>query len=76
MTLPPVFLHGLLPGDGALGIALDVAVYGGILLAALGLVALSEDEARHGRTQLAWGAFILLVPLVGPGVYLVRRSRG
>lgn len=74
--LPPIHLHSLVPAHGALGIVLEVVGFLALLLAALGLVLLSEQDGLGRRRKLAWAGVILLVPVLGPAIYLHRRPEG
>lgn len=75
MVGPPSLLHGLLPGDGPLAVAVDILAFGALLFTALALVLVSEDGTLSRRRKLLVGAVVLLVPVLGPAVYLWRRSR-
>lgn len=68
----PSLLHGILPGDGPLAVAVDVLAFGALLFTVLALVVLSEDGSMPRKRKLLIGAGILLVPVVGPAVYLWR----
>lgn len=65
-------LHGLVPVHGAWGTALNVAAFGALVLAVLGLVVLFEDDPG-GRRKWLWAAAIALVPVLGPVAYLATR---
>lgn len=69
----PSLLHGVLPGGGPLAIAVDVLAFGALLFTVLALVVLSEDGSMSRKHKLLVGIVILLVPVVGPAVYLWRR---
>lgn len=74
MAPPWALLHGLIPVHGTLGTVLDVLFYLSLLLTAFAVVLVSEED-RERAWKLKWGAFVVLVPVVGPAIYLYSRSR-
>lgn len=66
-------LHGLVPLHGTWGTIANVLAFLALLAACLGLVLLFEDDPPLGR-KLVWGLAIVVVPFVGPGLYLSRRG--
>lgn len=72
-ALEPGLAH-VLGAEGPWATVLEVGLAGALLLASFGLVLLSQDEVST-RQRVAWGALIVLVPIVGPLAYLLRRRR-
>jgi hypothetical protein len=67
---PPALLHG--GSDTLAGVAVELGLFGALLLMAFALVRVHEDRMET-RWKWAWAGLIVLVPVIGPTGYLWRR---